>query len=113
MECGISKLVTVTHVAEHFLRSRQLCSYSRISEHFMEPKGSLPHSKEFTLSDTAFLGVTKTRKKLGLIFSLYPWAGYQFNSTAPTSSLYCQDATGFCLLNTNLELIKKFQNKCF
>jgi hypothetical protein len=27
--------------AEPFLRSRQLCSYSRISEHFMEPEGSL------------------------------------------------------------------------
>jgi hypothetical protein len=28
------------------LRSRQLCSYSRISQHFMEPEGSLPCSQE-------------------------------------------------------------------
>jgi hypothetical protein len=34
------------HGAETFLRSRQLCSYSRTSRHFMEPRGSLPCSKE-------------------------------------------------------------------
>jgi hypothetical protein len=28
------------------LRSRQLCSYSRASQHFMEPEGSLPCSQE-------------------------------------------------------------------
>jgi hypothetical protein len=28
------------HGAEAFLRSRQLCSYSRTSQHFMEPEGS-------------------------------------------------------------------------
>jgi hypothetical protein len=31
-----------THGAEPFLRSRQFCSYSRISQHFMEPEDSLP-----------------------------------------------------------------------
>jgi hypothetical protein len=31
---------------EPFLRSHQLLSYSRISQHFMEPKGSLPCSQE-------------------------------------------------------------------
>jgi hypothetical protein len=35
-----------THGAEPFLRSHQLCSYSRTSQHFMEPKGSLPCSQE-------------------------------------------------------------------
>jgi hypothetical protein len=30
-----------THRAKPFLRSCQLCSYSRTSQHFMEPKGSL------------------------------------------------------------------------
>jgi hypothetical protein len=34
------------HWAEPFLRSRLLCSYSRNSEHFMEPGGSLPCSQE-------------------------------------------------------------------
>jgi hypothetical protein len=32
----------ITHGAEPFLRSRQLCSYSRTSQHFMDPEGSLP-----------------------------------------------------------------------
>jgi hypothetical protein len=34
------------HGAEAFLRSRQLCSYSRSSQNFMEPEGSLPCSQE-------------------------------------------------------------------
>jgi hypothetical protein len=35
----------LTHEAEPFLRSRQLCSHSRTSQHFMEPEGSLPCSQ--------------------------------------------------------------------
>jgi hypothetical protein len=31
---------------EPFLRSRQLCSYSRTSQHFIEPEGSIPCSQE-------------------------------------------------------------------
>jgi hypothetical protein len=31
----------ITHGAEPFLRSSQLCSYSRTSQHFMELEGSL------------------------------------------------------------------------
>jgi hypothetical protein len=34
------------HGAEPFLRSRQLCSYLRTSQQFMEPEGSLPCSQE-------------------------------------------------------------------
>jgi hypothetical protein len=34
------------HGTEPFLRSCQLCSYSRTSQHFMEPEGSLPRSQE-------------------------------------------------------------------
>jgi hypothetical protein len=34
------------HVAESFLRSRQLLVYSRISQYFMEPEGSLQCSQE-------------------------------------------------------------------
>jgi hypothetical protein len=37
---------SLTHGAEPFLRSCQLCSYSRTSQHFMEPGGSLPCSQE-------------------------------------------------------------------
>jgi hypothetical protein len=35
-----------SHGAEPFLRSCQLCSHSRTSQHFMEPEGSLPRSQE-------------------------------------------------------------------
>jgi hypothetical protein len=38
--------ISRTHGAEPFLRSRQLCSYSRTSQHFMEPEGSLPCSQK-------------------------------------------------------------------
>jgi hypothetical protein len=34
------------HGDEPFLRNCQLCSYSRIFQHFMEPKGLLPCSQE-------------------------------------------------------------------
>jgi hypothetical protein len=34
------------HGAESFLRSRQSPSYSRVSQHFMEPDSSLPCSQE-------------------------------------------------------------------
>jgi hypothetical protein len=37
---------SLTHGAEPFLRSRQLCSSSRTTQHFMEPEGSLPCSQE-------------------------------------------------------------------
>jgi hypothetical protein len=36
----------LTHGAEPFLRSYQLCTYSTTSQHFMEPEGSLPCSQE-------------------------------------------------------------------
>jgi hypothetical protein len=44
----LSYLLTysLTYGAEPFLRSCQLCSYSRTSQHFMEPEGSLPCSQE-------------------------------------------------------------------
>jgi hypothetical protein len=38
--------LTLTHGAESFLRSCQLCSYSRTSQNFMVPEGSLPYSQE-------------------------------------------------------------------
>jgi hypothetical protein len=36
----------LTYGAEPFLRSNQLCSHSRNSQHFMKPEGSLPCSQE-------------------------------------------------------------------
>jgi hypothetical protein len=42
----INKLYSLTHGAEPFLRNRQLCSYSRTSQHFMEPEGSLRCSQQ-------------------------------------------------------------------
>jgi hypothetical protein len=39
-------LTNELHWAEPFLRSRQLHSHSRISQHFMETEGSLPCSQE-------------------------------------------------------------------
>jgi hypothetical protein len=36
----------LTYGAEPFLRSRQLCSHSRTSQHFMEPVGSSPCSQD-------------------------------------------------------------------
>jgi hypothetical protein len=38
--------LSLTHGAGPFLRSCQLCSYSRTSQHLMEPEGSLPCSQE-------------------------------------------------------------------
>jgi hypothetical protein len=40
------KLTHSHHGDKPFLRNLQLCSYSRISQHFMEPEGSLPCSQE-------------------------------------------------------------------
>jgi hypothetical protein len=37
---------SLTHGAEPFSRSCQLCSYSRTSQHFMEPEGSIPCSQQ-------------------------------------------------------------------
>jgi hypothetical protein len=49
MNCNIylyGFMRSLVHGAEHFLRSRQLCSYSRTSQHFMEPAGLLPRSQK-------------------------------------------------------------------
>jgi hypothetical protein len=46
MACLIPITQPLTHGAEAFLRSRQLCSYSRTSQPCMEPEGSLPCSQE-------------------------------------------------------------------
>jgi hypothetical protein len=45
-QSSVFQVQALTHGAESFLRSRQLCSYSRTFQHFMEPEGSLPCSQE-------------------------------------------------------------------
>jgi hypothetical protein len=39
---------SLTHGAERFLRSCQLCSYTRTSQNFMELEGLLPCSQELS-----------------------------------------------------------------
>jgi hypothetical protein len=34
--------------AEHYWRGHQLCSHLIVSQHYMEPEGSIPHSQEFS-----------------------------------------------------------------
>jgi hypothetical protein len=34
--------------AENYLRLHQLCSHSIVAQHFIEPKGSLPHLQELS-----------------------------------------------------------------
>jgi hypothetical protein len=43
-------LILINHGAEPFLRSGQLCSHSRTSQHFMEPADSFPRSQEHSTS---------------------------------------------------------------
>jgi hypothetical protein len=43
---AISNNIVLTYGAEPFLRSCQLCSHSRTSQHFKEPEGSSPCSQE-------------------------------------------------------------------
>jgi hypothetical protein len=38
--------ISFIHGADPFLRNFQLCCYSRTSQHFMAPGGSLPHSQD-------------------------------------------------------------------
>jgi hypothetical protein len=46
VKCSVHPPYLLTYGAEPFLRSRQLCSYSRTYQYFMEPDGSLPCSQE-------------------------------------------------------------------
>jgi hypothetical protein len=45
---GRCNCASLTHEAEPFLRSCQLCSYSRTSQDIMEPESSLPCSQELS-----------------------------------------------------------------
>jgi hypothetical protein len=41
----------LTYEAEPFLRSHQLCSHSRTSQHFTKPEGSIQCSQELSTAD--------------------------------------------------------------
>jgi hypothetical protein len=84
----ISAYYLLTYRAEPFLRNRQLCSYSRTSQHFMQPEGSLPCSQEPStgpypepdhsslyhpiLSLLISILILPTRLRLGLPSGLFP-----------------------------------------
>jgi hypothetical protein len=82
-------------VAEHYLRGHQLLSHSIVSQHFMEPKRSLPHSQELSTCSYPEPGqsspyhpiqppsilILSTHLCLGLPSSLFP-------SGFPTNNLY-------------------------
>jgi hypothetical protein len=88
-------LTSPTHGAEPFLRSYQLCSYSRTSQHFIEPESSLPCSQEPPIGPypepdksnpchpipLRFILILFTHLRLGHSSGLYP-------SGFPTNILY-------------------------
>jgi hypothetical protein len=78
--------LSLTHGAEPFLRSCQLCSHSRTSHRFMEPEGSLPRPQEPSTGPCAepdrsnpyhpislrSILILSTRLRLGLSSGLFP-----------------------------------------
>jgi hypothetical protein len=76
---------SLTHGAEPFLTSRQLCSYSRTSPHSMEHEGSLPCSQEPSTGPypetDQFNPYHLTHLRLGLYSGLFP-------TDFPTKILY-------------------------
>jgi hypothetical protein len=73
---------SLTHGAELFLRSRQLCSHSRTSQRFMESGGSLPCSWVSSIQSILtheislnFILILSTQLRLSLPSGLFP-AGF-------------------------------------
>jgi hypothetical protein len=73
-ECLFHSL-SLTHGVEAFLRSRQLCSYSRTSQHFMEPDGSLPCSQELNPIHTTPSYLSKIRMFIYIKYRKYVLLG--------------------------------------
>jgi hypothetical protein len=92
-KCFVFICYLLTYVAEPFLRSCQLCSHSRTSQHFMEPENSSPCSQEpstnpYPEPDRSIpchpilsILIVSTHLRLGLPSGLFP-------SGFPTSILY-------------------------
>jgi hypothetical protein len=68
-----SAITNVLHGTEPFSRDHQLCSYSRTSQHFMEPEGSLPCSQEpYSKPDESWVHTTPAyRSKIHFTLSLH------------------------------------------
>jgi hypothetical protein len=71
-----------THGAEPFWRSRQLCSYSRISQHFMEPEGSFNPIHNIPSYLRSIL-ILSTHLRLGLPSGLSFWLSHQYSICIP------------------------------
>jgi hypothetical protein len=94
-QISYDSMYLLTYEAESFLRSWQLCSHSRTSQHFMEPDGSLLCSQEPSTGpypeldpvDTIppylskSISISPTRLRLGPPSGLFP-------SRFPTNLLY-------------------------
>jgi hypothetical protein len=102
----LSDSMHVIYVAEPFLRSRQLRSYSRISRHFMEPEGSLPCWKKpfpgpcpkldqycpyYLILSLRFSLILSSHLRLDLSSSLFP-------SGFPTNILYAFLLSNACYM---------------
>jgi hypothetical protein len=87
------RTISLFHGAESFLRSHQLLSYSGISQHFMEPEGSLPYSQEpstvHILSQINLVHTTLSYvSKIHFNIILPPTSRTSFPSSFPTKTLY-------------------------
>jgi hypothetical protein len=81
----------LTHGAEPFLRSRQLCSYSRISQHFMDPEGLSPCSQEPPTGPYPIQSIPSHLSKIhfNIVHTPTPWSSSGlYPSGFPTNILY-------------------------
>jgi hypothetical protein len=81
------------HESESFLGSRQLCTYSKISQNFMEIYGSLPCSQELSTSSYPKANQSSLHKSLSSILVLFTHVSLGlprclFPSGFPTNFLY-------------------------
>jgi hypothetical protein len=86
--------VSVLHGAEPFLRSRQLCSYSRTYQHFIEPKSSQePYTCPYSEPDQSILPLPLYLSSIlilsaDLCLSLPSERYYSYNFICPLLSLF-------------------------
>jgi hypothetical protein len=97
IQCIRNKLNEL-HRAETFLRSLQLRSYFRISQHFMEPEGSLPCSLAPILGQIAAVHTIPSYLRSILILSSHLRPGLPsglFPSGFPTKILHIHSTSQF------------------